>query len=211
MFTDAVTYQAFVGFCRPPPVLRGPEARQPQQPPAFFKHACKLEISLIGNFASSFPCAPLADMEDPIVGPVHDAFDFHWLKLNRFDHLTDLKIWVNSRGTTTWSDPNLRPVRTPLLVDLNIEALREAFRGLEHTRSVAFSAALHHDVKTRDGSEDGFVDNVAPPNVHLWKRGTGDYYHPRIGPIRPGGFGDGVLISSRERYAQLFTYRPMQS
>lgn len=195
VFTDAMSYQLFAGLCKLPPSMQEVPA---QPPPAFFKHACQLEISLNANFATSIPCT---DEKHAVTGPVHDVFDFHWLQLNRFDHLTDLKIWVTSRAAVFWTNPDNPPARTPLLVDLSGEALRKGLQTVRGVQSVALSGPLHQDVDTADGSEDGLVEGVAPKNVYLWKRGTGDRYHPYLGPINPGGIGDGFLTVSPQRYA----------
>lgn len=194
VFTDVMSYQMFAGFCKLPPGMQQVPA---QQPPAFFKHARKLEMSLNANFAKSIPCA---DVNHPATGPVHDALDFHWLQLNRFDHLVDLKIWVTSRAIVFWQDPKRPPVWTPLLVDLKSDELGKALQRLSLVKSVDLSTALHKDVKTTDLAEDGLVDGIAPKNVRLWKRGTGDRFHPYLGPIKPGDTGDGLLLVSAERY-----------
>lgn len=167
----------FAGFCKLPALQNIPV----QVSPAFFKHARKLEISVCANFTVSIPCS---DFDHPVTSPLHNAFDFHWLHLDRFDNLADLKIWVNSRAAAFWADsdyrPYIEPSYSPRLLSLSSKALGDSLQTLKDVKSVAVSAALHQDVRTSDGAQHGFVDGIGPKNVRMWKRGTGDRHHPNL-------------------------------
>lgn len=176
------------GFCRLPPRWD----RNPAPPiPAFFEYARQVEICLPANFAANVPCSA----PDLLEGPLHDGLDFHWLRLDRFRNLSSLKLWFTSRDAAFLGDIDRPPLpRAPLLVSLGADSLEVALWNLSRIKSVEVSAALHQDVKTVTGEEDGFVERVGPPNIRIWKRGTGDRYHSWIGSITEGGIGDGMLM-----------------
>lgn len=194
IFTDTITYLLLAGFCHFPP---GWQQNPAPATPAFFRLARKVEICLPANFAARIPCSD-PDNQNP---PLHDGLDFHWLRLDRFKNLTSLKIWIASRDAPYFSNPDLPPApRASILADLEAESLKAALQNLSSVQSVEISAALHQDINTATGEEDGFVHQIDAPNVQIWKRGTGDYYHPCIGPVNQGGPNDGILIGSKTRY-----------
>lgn len=168
-----------------------------QHRPAFYKYARKLEISLNANFAKSIACT---DPQYHRHNEIHSPFDFHWLHVARFEHLTTLKIWITARNAKYRIDSHQLLRRIPLLGDLTMDALRNALKVMACVDSVVLSTPLRDYITTVDGAEDGPVDLNLPLNIRIWKRGAGDKYHPWLGPIQPDSAADGMLIISPKRY-----------
>ncbi|SPO00296.1 uncharacterized protein DNG_03141 [Cephalotrichum gorgonifer] len=92
IFTELQCLQFFVGYCQKP--VNPKLDIQPTQPPAFFKYARKLELSLPADFPVAIPCVvPELSKQEHL----HDVYDFHWLWLDKFHSLSSVKIWIASR------------------------------------------------------------------------------------------------------------------
>ncbi|KAM7188824.1 hypothetical protein V8F20_010434 [Naviculisporaceae sp. PSN 640] len=188
IFTDVTTFQLFAGYCKTPNYAvenRFPNIGFPR--PVLLGHVRHLELSLTPNFELALPCSASSFPGETIEQEdLHDAYDFHWLRLDQFHNLRSLSIWMAARGMYIHpvfeSSPD--PVFVPI-TQLDIEHLRRSLANLGGSFKVTLSTPLHEDVMP----EDGYVEGIAPSNVRLWKRGTGDWYQPDMlpgGPTSPG-------------------------
>lgn len=82
------------------------------------------------------------------------------------------------------------------ITEFDIGALRKALEPLVRIPSVTQSTPLGPSV----GSEEGYVKGSA---VRLYKRGTGDLFHPPLYPVNPGGQFDNIIHTSPVRYLHL--------
>ncbi|KAM7212969.1 hypothetical protein V8F06_011623 [Rhypophila decipiens] len=183
IFTDVMTFQLFAGYCKTPNCAVENRFLNIGFPkPVLLEHVRLLELSLTPNFELVLPCSASSFPGETIKEEnLHNAYDFHWLRLNRFRNLRSLNIWMAARGHDMFplsaEDPD--PVFVPI-TRLDTEHLMRSLANLAGSFKVTLSTPLHEEITP----EDGYVEGIAPPNVRLWKRGTGDWYHP---DMLPGG------------------------
>lgn len=187
-----VALQLFIGHCKIPPPLRS-WPKMPITPPAFFKHATSLELSLTPNFPLVLPCADTGICEEG--ESLHDVYDFHWLRLDEFQKLSSLKIWLAARGHTVkfFGDHTFL-----CITQLSGNAIKNLPPYFSSVSSVEISTPLNQEIEP----EDGYVEELTKPEFKLWKRGNGDKFHPSLVPIQPGGSLDGLIYTRAARYVQ---------
>lgn len=203
-----MTFQIFVGYCKVPTLAvensdrSSPKIRLPQ--PVLLEHVRHLELSLTPNFELALPCSSSSfPGETTKEEDLHDAYDFHWLRLDKFQNLKSINIWMAARGMDV--HPVYQNSPNPVFVaisHLNIESLRTALANLGGSFKVTLSTPLHEDITP----EDGYVEGIAPCNVRLWKRGTGDRYHPYMAPSGPTGALYGYVFARARRYVAVDEY-----
>lgn len=188
-----------------PPLIRAwPASKLRIPPPGLFRYSTMLEISLSAAFSSQFYCSDRSeprlapDGHDAEPNPLHNPYNFHWLRLGQFDNLRSLKIWVAARGQCLPNECQF--VATP---DLTTGAVRSILENLGSSKvvSVLVSMPLAEDIgPAEDGYVDGYVEGVSPRRgVQLWKRGSGDRFHPFLAPISNLSRTDGVIYISAWR------------
>jgi hypothetical protein len=180
--------QMFFGYCKVPPLMLELR-RESIAPPGFFKHARKFELSLTPDFPLLMACV-IFDI--PGLEKRHEAWDFHWLHLERFENLSSVDIWVPARSTTMSIDEGAREAPFRGITELGINELAEVLGHLKCAGSVTVSTPLASSIKP----EDGYVDGLP---VRTWKRGTGDRFHATLSMIQPGGVFDGWIHTSQSR------------
>ncbi|KAM5378787.1 hypothetical protein ACJZ2D_004260 [Fusarium nematophilum] len=198
VFTDARTVQKLVGFCEYDRRIGRPKRKS--TPQIFPKLAKSLEISLTPIFPLSIPCS--APLMSPHPEALHDPYDFHWLRLDRFEKLQRVKIWVASRGAMRYVFSKGEERHSPgctKLVDLDRESLKTALSSFAHIQEFVMSAALHKDI----GPEDGNVEGITQPRHRLWKRGTGDAFHPYLTGFPSRARCRGAIRSSETRTVEV--------
>jgi hypothetical protein len=171
VFTDLKTIQAWFGYCQLPPEWEVVFKRH-TTPPAFHKYARNFELALKPDFGRSFVCGnKIKDL--PRVEHPHDGYDFHWLHLSQFRSLRTVKIWVSARS----KEPRIDPEEIVFgIKELDVKALTQCLISFENIESVTISTPLDPSFEP----EDGLVKSFAVPNVKLYKRGTGDRFHPKL-------------------------------
>lgn len=159
-------------------------------PPGFFKYARTLEISVSPDFPALVLCA---NHDLPDIEHRHDAYDFHWLRLDQFQKLHTLNIWISARSTTWSIESDMQEYNFIGITEFGLNALSTVLAALGSVKSVTISTPLGSSV----GPESGYVDGTA---VLLYKRGAGDRFHPPLHLINPGGQWDDVIHTSPKRY-----------
>lgn len=201
-----MTFQIFVGHCKEPTLAvenrSQPNIRFPQ--PVLLEHVRHLELSLPPSFEHALPCSSSSFPGETIKAEdLHDAFDFHWLRLDKFQNLRSINIWMAARAMLMhYVPPNSRDPVFVSITSLNIESLRRPLASFGGSFEVTLSMPLHKDITP----EDGFVEGIAPSNVRLWKRGSGDQYHPLMLPSGPGGIWYGKIFAAQRRYVHIHPY-----
>ncbi|UNI24169.1 hypothetical protein JDV02_009937 [Purpureocillium takamizusanense] len=173
VFTDTTSLTTLVGSCDTPAPMKTPYT-PPNVPRFLFQHARSLELSLSANFSVLLPCTVATDRKS---GLAHDAYDFHWLKPGMFKCLSSLNIWIAARGLALRYDGEHDFVAPN---QLDLEALGKMTESLCGVGSVALSMPLGSGIEP----QDGYVESLARPGVRLWKRGTGDRFHPHLNTLR---------------------------
>lgn len=169
-------------------------------PPAFFKYTRCLELSLSPDFPKHVWCAndDIQDFEHR-----HEVYDFHWLHLDRFEKLDRMNIWIASRSIT-WrvdSDNNFRGIK-----EFNLEELREMLTAFGNIKTLTISTPLGPGVRP----EEGVVEAVLPAGGKLYKRGSGDKFHPFLNLIFLGDGFDGMIWASHKRWLfELLLFFPL--
>ncbi|KAL9615935.1 MAG: hypothetical protein Q9160_009135 [Pyrenula sp. 1 TL-2023] len=187
--------QMFFGYCTLHPFMKTwSKPVVTVRPPAFYQHARHLEISLSPDFPMLLWCA---NFDVPELERRHEAWDFHWLRLDRFQKLQSIRIWISARSITSRldSDNNFLGVK-----QLETAALKNVLASFEHIDSFTLSTPLGLTVGPED---EGFVDDVSAPGIHVYKRGTGDNFHPFLNLVFPDDenhFG-GLIHTNPQRYA----------
>ena len=191
VFTDMRAIQMWLGYCQLHPFMKT-WPKLGVTPPGFYKYARSLEISLSPDFPAIVLCA---NYDIPGLERRHDVYDFHWLRLERFRNLRKLDIWISARSLT-WSvqDGESRYNFTGI-TEFDIDDLKDIVGHLRGAASVTLSTPLGQSV----GPDYGFVEGVG---ARLYKRGTGDRFHPPLYLIEPGGTFDNVIHTSLTRYVQ---------
>ncbi|KAK2763393.1 hypothetical protein CKAH01_04987 [Colletotrichum kahawae] len=196
IFTDMPTIQMFFGYCELHPVVKT-FPKIGITPPAFFKYARNVELSFGPDFPMQLLCA---NFDLPGIPLRHDVYDFHWLRLDRFENLQTFNIWIASRCSSN---------RTPSKYDslcgikgFDTRNLSDRLAPFSLISSVTISTPLSSSIEP----EEGFVEDVALPGIRLYKRGSGDKFHPILGPVNPGGMYDDVIHTAAEMYEHLVSF-----
>ena len=163
-------------------------------PPAFFKYARSLELSLSADFPKLLMCA---NLDLPGFETRHDVYDFHWLRLDKFRNLSSVNIWISARSITCRMDSDNSFLG---IKQLDVNALTDVLNSFKSSGSVTVSTPLGSSM----GPEEGYVKGVAPPNVRLYQRGCGDKFHPFLNMIELDSGFDGVIHTSVKRYVYLY-------
>lgn len=197
VFTDLHSWQSFVGFCPQDARMRNWPKVVDLQPHAFPKYCKHLELSMTPFFPCLITCS--SPVRTPQLDRPHDPYDFHWLRLDLFQNLQSIKIWVTARSTKVLKGPNGRGTYPDFvkITDLNIDELRKALSCFAGVSDFVISTPLSNDV----GPEDGLVKGITVQKHHrVWKRGTGDIFHPRLSPNFGRGGLSGLIYTSVVRY-----------
>ncbi|EGY22673.1 uncharacterized protein VDAG_04111 [Verticillium dahliae VdLs.17] len=195
VFTDMKTVQMWFGYCALPPFMQAWPKRG-LTPPAFYKYARTFELSLFPTFPLDLLCAT---KDLPGLAMRHAVYDFHWLRLDRFEHLTNVNIWIDSRSLMPLPEDALN---FSGIKHFSRETLHEALACFSSVPSVTISTALGPGIGPED---DGRVEDIAPPGVTLFKRGLGDRFHPYLNAIMPGKPLDGLIHTCVQREVRLAT------
>ncbi|KAF2220089.1 hypothetical protein BDZ85DRAFT_31722 [Elsinoe ampelina] len=185
----------FLGHCALHPIMaEWPKIGMP--PPAFFQHVRKLEISLTPEFPVEIICA---NFDLPGLKHRHDAWDFHWLRLDSFKSLQSLKIWISTRTIMGDIDchPDMRGIK-----QLNLGDLKQVFSSLSEVPEVLISCPLSSKIEPTSGT----VEALSRPGFTLFKRGSGDRFHPFLVPVHVRGQFDGMILTSEHEEVRLGGY-----
>jgi hypothetical protein len=173
-------------------------------PPAFYKYTRGFELSLNPDFGRSFICGNVVK-NLPVTEHPHKGYDFHWLHLSRFENLHKVNIWVDARSKTIRFDEKEIVFGVK---ELDVKAFARSVSAFENVRSVTISTPLGPSFEP----EDGLVTSFPVPNVRLYKRGSGDRFHPWMSIItgHPRPYFDTLIHTSQTRqvhaYKQLNCY-----
>lgn len=176
------------GYCQLPPVMKT-WTKLGIPPPGFFKYARSLELSLSPDFPALLLCASL---DLPGLDHRHDVYDFHWLRLDKFQNLRTLHVWISARSLTWSIDDEGRSYNFTGITEFDMDALRGVLNHLQCAASVTLSTPLGPGV----GPHHGYVEGVGP---RVYKRGSGDRFHPPLYLIEPGGVFDNIIHTSPTR------------
>ncbi|RSL54107.1 hypothetical protein CEP54_010055 [Fusarium duplospermum] len=199
IFTDIVAWQLWLGYCDPQTSKR-PELRG--APRDFLEHTRSIELGLHPTFKFEIPCTFPAGSSHP--EQLHDPFDFHWLKLDKFQNLRSLKIWMSARTLSEFPKQGYPQRRDKRLDQLSKRELEKALSAFDNLDEFIISTPLTQNI----GPEDGYVRNVMKkPNHQVWKRGTGDHFHPFMDIDLGSGGPTMHILSSSERTVTPWTTR----
>lgn len=196
VFTDLHSWQSFVGFCDQDARMRN-WPKVDLQPQAFLKYCKHLELSMTPLFPRLITCS--SPTRTPQTDRPHDPYDFHWLRLDNFQNLQSIKIWVTARSTKVFSQPNDRYnyPNFKKITDLDTDELKQVLSCFAGVKEFVISTPLSNDI----GPEDGLVEGIMTQQHHrVWKRGTGDFFHPRLSPQFGRGCINGRIYTSIVRY-----------
>lgn len=162
-------------------------------PPAFFKYTRSLELSLSPDFPKHLLCA---NIDLPGIERRHEVYDFHWLRLDQFENLKRVNIWIASRSISCRVDSNnsFRGIK-----EFDFEELRKLLTPFKNIKSFTMSTPLGPSV----GPEEGIVEGVISSGGKLYKRGSGDKFHPFLTYIELDRVFDGLIYTSPTRYVYL--------
>ncbi|KAF4809411.1 hypothetical protein CGCSCA5_v011402 [Colletotrichum siamense] len=193
IFTDMPAVQMFFGYCELHPIVKT-FPKIGITPPAFFKYARNVELSLSPCFNLELLCA---NFDLPGIPRRHDVYDFHWLRLDRFEYLQTFNIWIASRCTSN---------RYPSKYDsfsgikgLDKRNLSDLLAPFSLIGSVTISTPLSSNIEP----EEGFVEDVVVPGFRLYKRGSGDRFHPILVLWHHGNSYDYTIHTTAEMEVRL--------
>ncbi|KAH9208164.1 hypothetical protein DL95DRAFT_467953 [Leptodontidium sp. 2 PMI_412] len=148
IFTDFRALQIFFGYCANNPALK--KLPEMPTPPAFFKYTRSLELSLSPDFPKHLLCA---NIDLPGIERRHEVYDFHWLRLDQFENLKRVNIWIASRSISCRVDSNnsFRGIK-----EFDFEELRKLLTPFKNIKSFTMSTPLGPSV----GLEEGIVKGV---------------------------------------------------
>ncbi|KFY20156.1 hypothetical protein V491_03944 [Pseudogymnoascus sp. VKM F-3775] len=162
-------------------------------PPGVYKYTRTLELSLSPDFPRSIICA---NYDLPGIEERHEVYDFHWLHLDRFQNLRNLNIWVSARSVNMSLNDTDETYDFTGITEFDFHALQQILAHLDSVAKVTLSTPLGSSV----GPEEGYVEGL---KARVYKRGSGDRFHPPLYPIRLGGTFDGVIHTSSTRDVRL--------
>ena len=182
-------------------------------PPGFRTYGRDTELSLETVFPMLLPSS------SPIITPEpeerHSPSDFHALRLDLLQNLTTINIWIAARSTVLLLGENADNIdQSPYdITRLGIESIKEALASLKRIKNITLSLPLVSDTDTEDGYvvasasdiEDGYIVDTA--QLRIWRRGSGDRFHPALLPVFEVDNFSSNVHSSEERYIRaLFAY-----
>ncbi|KAF4938575.1 hypothetical protein CGCF245_v004408 [Colletotrichum fructicola] len=151
IFTDLPTVQMFFGACAIHPAMK--TTKTGVTPPAFFKHARSLELSLSPDFPALLMCA---NYDLPGIPRRHDVYDFHWLRFDKFKNLQNVYIWIAARSLTCGIEANSSFCG---IKEFDVRGLKDMLSLFKTIESVTLSTPLSQ----RIGPQEGYVDISAAP------------------------------------------------
>ncbi|KAF5676107.1 hypothetical protein FHETE_2234 [Fusarium heterosporum] len=195
IFTDVIALNFFVGFCKVPELYKQ-ESEVAISPPAFRTYGKHLELSLEPVFPMMLPCS--SPPMTPLPAERH-SLDFHGLRLDLLENLTTVNIWIAARSTVLLLDKNAENIdQSPYNVtQLSIESLHKALTPLEQVKNVTISMPLARVSEPEDGY---VVDNT---HLRIWRRGSGDRFHPSLLPVFEVDNFSSNVHSNRDRSVRL--------
>ncbi|OBT80394.1 hypothetical protein VF21_00891 [Pseudogymnoascus sp. 05NY08] len=197
IFTDIYTPQSFLGHCALHPAMKK-WPTLPITPPALHAHARTLELALMPDFPSSLLCAT---HDLPSLSHGHEVYDFHWLHLPKFHSLRTLNIWISARSLTMAHSRYDQSYGFTGITEHDADALQEI---ISHLSGPVLDVTLSTPLAPSVGPPgEGYLSGGVTDGVtaRVYKRGSGDRFHPELQPITPGGTYDGIIYTSRTRYA----------
>ncbi|RMJ18040.1 hypothetical protein CDV36_002301 [Fusarium kuroshium] len=201
IFTDLVAWQFWLGYCKPHPE-HSERPKLAGAPQAFLEHTKSIELCLHPSFRFEVPCAAPRLGTDP--SQLHDLYDFHWLNLDRLQNLRSLKIWMSARTLSIfpkqppalWGDHRSDQWRSHRIDQFDMNELRKTLSCFDNLDEFIISTPLAEYI----GPEDGYVQDVmTKPNHQVWKRGTGDRFHPMMNIDLGCGGPISQILSSHDR------------
>ncbi|KAF4810790.1 hypothetical protein CGCSCA5_v010373 [Colletotrichum siamense] len=151
VFTDLATIQMFFGACAIHPAMK--TVKTGVTPPAFFKYARSLELSLSPDFPALLMCA---NYDLPGIPRRHDVYDFHWLRFDNFKNLQNIYIWIAARSLTCGIEANSSFCG---IKEFDVQGLKDMLSSFKTIESVTLSTPLSQ----RIGPQEGYVDIGAAP------------------------------------------------
>lgn len=149
-------------------------------PPAFHTYGRHLELSLNPVFSTELSCS--SPMITPVEQERHCSLDFYGLRLDLLENLTTVDVWVAARCTHLIVDrdgENLDP-KPYDITTLSVWKLKQALSHLGLEKNITISTPLSECVEP----QDGYIEHdELYPGLRIWRRGTGDLYHPALYPI----------------------------
>ncbi|CAG7556444.1 unnamed protein product [Fusarium equiseti] len=200
IFTDIAALNMFVGFCKIPDRWIE-DCVQAIPPPAFRTHGRHVELSLEPVFPILLPCS------SPIISPLseerHSSSDFHALRLDLLQNLTTLNVWIAARSTVLMLDEDADNIdQSPYnITQLGIDSIKEALAPLDQVKNITLSMPL----ASVSDPEDGYIVDTA--HLRIWRRGSGDRFHPALLPVFDVGRFSSNVHSTEDRKVKL-AYNP---
>ncbi|KAF6786362.1 hypothetical protein CSOJ01_15449 [Colletotrichum sojae] len=192
IFTDLRAIEKLLGGpCYLPPEWK--PYHNSTAPPAFFRYARHVELSLEPHFPLTLSCAK---HDLPGIPQRHEVYDFHWLRLDQFENLQSLKMWISSRSFTTFERES---VKFRGIKQFGLDDLKDLLARFTRVKSVIISTPL----SSRIGPEEGEVREVVMPGVQLYIRGSGDRFHPFLVFFPPRCVGNNSINTSAEMEVRL--------
>ncbi|KAJ3456776.1 hypothetical protein MRS44_016799 [Fusarium solani] len=193
IFTDIVAWQLWLGYCDPCP-QRSTRPELGEAPRAFLEHTKSIELGLHPSFRFEIPCTLQEQSAHP--EQLHDPYDFHWLNIDRFQNLRSVKIWMSARTLSGFPKQALNQWRHHRLDQFDMDELRKTLSSFDNLDEFIISTPLAENI----GPEDGYVQDVMKkPNHQVWKRGTGDLFHPMMDIDLGNGGPISQIISTPDR------------
>lgn len=193
VFTDMTAIQLFFGQCQLPPGNANDRGQMFHiTPPAFFQYARNLEISLTCEFPLHLWCA----QSTIPIEQRHSVYDFHWLRLDKFKSLQNLRIWISSSSVSFRENGYVSFLGIKQLELQDLKRLVTHFRGIP---SVILSTPLSSNI----APEEGFIENLSSVEVQIYKRGAGDRFWPFLNLINEGREGDGDIWTGSVRQVRV--------
>ncbi|KFY33738.1 hypothetical protein V494_07372 [Pseudogymnoascus sp. VKM F-4513 (FW-928)] len=189
IFVEIETIQMFLGYCQPKPRMES-WSNIGITPPGLFKYARSLEFSFTPDVPKLLNCARY---DIPGIEVRHEFFDFHWLHLPKFQNLRNINIWITARSLL----PQGSMDGITGITELDVDALQRVLAHLDPVANVTLSTPLG----PRVGAEDGYVEGF---KARVYKRGSGDRFHPMLyPPLEQGGQYDCMIHTSPNREVRL--------
>ncbi|KAK2043255.1 hypothetical protein LZ31DRAFT_595780 [Colletotrichum somersetense] len=145
-----------------------------------------------GNAPSFLQACPAllmcANHDLPRIPRRQDVYAFHWLQLGQFQNLQSVHIWIAARSVTCGIEAggNLRGIK-----QFNADALKDLLTAFGTVGSVTLSTPLSQSLSP----EEGYMSVGAVPIVRLYKRGSGDRFHPFLSLIELGCVSDRLIYT----------------
>jgi hypothetical protein len=141
-----------------------------------------------------------ANIDLPGIDSCHEVYDFHWLRLDWFQNLQSIKIWIAARSS--------KPINFPIggpdgpqdfrgIKEFDMENLKDMLKPFKNVKSLTLSTPLSPNLGPQG---EGYVDSDGIIPVRLYKRSTGDHFHPPLIWIQHDNtYFDGLINTSTEK------------